>query len=440
VRLSLPELQITADEGFNPQKDIFRRAQYGQQLTNFIVNAEENLVFALDSNWGSGKTTFIKMWHSHNNNHTPQLKTIYFDAFQNDYQSDPFLALASEVYDLFEDDDHESKRNFKEKASNVFKAFSRGLIKTGVKVATAGAIDGSALDNAEQELSTLLSDQVDSVIADKFESSKADKNALNEFKAYLEKVVMEHTANKKLVFVIDELDRCRPDFALEILEKIKHLFSVPGLTFVLVMNREQLQESVKSRYGNGINASLYLQKFINVWLTLPTISSHGSSDHTGIFLNHATLGMNSQLLGGNSTVSRLFKTLIKNNLTSFREIERMLTYFAVFENTHSVLGNHNDHLAMCCVCYLKVADPLVLRGLLNKKIAADEVHKSLSIATDDLDRATQSLAYLIEASLCTEEELEIMVNDKKVFPDTYGELSQNIFAEVTSVLDSFSVG
>ncbi|MEZ9739563.1 P-loop NTPase fold protein [Vibrio splendidus] len=440
MRLSLPELEITKDEGFNPEKDIFRRAKYGQQLTNFILNAEENLVFALDSSWGSGKTTFIKMWHSHNNTHEPRLKTIYFDAFQNDYQSDPFLALASEVYDLFEDGDEESKNDFKEKASNVFKAFSRGVIRTGVKVATAGVIDGSALDSAEKEISTLLSDQVDSVIADKFESSKADKNALNEFKKYLEKVVAEHTINNKLVFVIDELDRCRPDFALEILEKIKHLFSVPGLTFVLVMNREQLQESVKSRYGNGINASLYLQKFINVWLTLPNMKSHGISDHTGIFLNHAALKMNSQLFSGPATVSRLFKTLIKQNSTSFREIERMLTYFAVFENTHALLGDHNDHLAMCCVCYLKVADPLVLRGLLNKKITAEEVHESLGITTDSLDRASQALAYLIEASLCTEGELEIMIKDKKVLTNSYGEVSQNIFREITEILDGFSVG
>ena len=439
MRLSLPEIQILPNEGFNPNKDIFNRSTYGKQLTNFIINADENLVFALDSNWGSGKTTFIKMWHSHNNIQAPQLRTIYFDAFENDYQCDPFLALAAEVYDLFEDKDEESKQKFKEKASNVFKAFSRGLIKTGVKVATAGVIDGSALDSAEKELSSLVSDQVDSVIANKFESSKADKKALKEFKLYLEKVVSEQTTNKKLVFIIDELDRCRPDFALEILEKIKHLFSVPGLTFVLVMNRDQLQESVKSRYGSGINASLYLQKFINVWLTLPTIRSDTFSDHSNIFFDHAVKDMGSVILFNNLGLNRLFKILIKNNATSFREIERMLTYLSVMENIDSSLRGGNDQLVVACICYLKVADPLVLRSILNKTAILDDVLTVLKISSNDTERVSQGLAYLIEACLCTPEQANKMIELKQIKTNMYDEFNQDIFLDITQVLDSFSL-
>ena len=82
----------------------------------------------------------------------------------------------------------------------------------------------------------------------------------------------EINGGKPIVFIIDELDRCKPDFALELLEQVKHLFSVKGITFLLVTNREQLEESIKSKYGQGINPTNYLHKFINIWLTMPRAS------------------------------------------------------------------------------------------------------------------------------------------------------------------------
>ncbi|HIF6023339.1 TPA: P-loop NTPase fold protein, partial [Vibrio parahaemolyticus] len=172
MRLTIPDLNLTMDEGFSPEVDIFSRKEFGERLSNLIINSNENLVLALDSQWGEGKSTFIKMWCGENQNQSENsFQAIYFDAFENDYQKDPFLALASEIYELLEDSTEVKRTEFKEKATKVFKAFSRGLIKAGVKVGTAGLIDGSDIDKAEKELSTLLADQVDSVIASKFESS-----------------------------------------------------------------------------------------------------------------------------------------------------------------------------------------------------------------------------------------------------------------------------
>ncbi|WP_273977791.1 P-loop NTPase fold protein [Vibrio parahaemolyticus] len=104
MRLTVPELQISDDEGFSTEKDLFHRKQFGDQLYNLINNSDENLVLALDAQWGEGKSTFIKMW-SGENRHKQELplETIYFDAFENDYQKEPFLALASEIYELLED-------------------------------------------------------------------------------------------------------------------------------------------------------------------------------------------------------------------------------------------------------------------------------------------------------------------------------------------------
>ena len=74
----------------------------------------------------------------------------------------------------------------------------------------------------------------------------------------------ELAQNQKLVIVIDELDRCRPDFALSMLEILKHLFHVPNGHFVLGVNLTALEHSVRARYGTGLDAGRYLKKFYNL--------------------------------------------------------------------------------------------------------------------------------------------------------------------------------
>lgn len=72
-----------------------------------------------------------------------------------------------------------------------------------------------------------------------------------------------------LVVVIDELDRCRPSYAVELLETAKHLFSVDGVVFVLALTRAELARSVKILYGDGFDATGYLRRFIDVDFRLP---------------------------------------------------------------------------------------------------------------------------------------------------------------------------
>ena len=77
---------------------------------------------------------------------------------------------------------------------------------------------------------------------------------------------------KPIVFIIDELDRCRPTFAIELLERVKHIFSqVPGIIFVFGLNRAELTKSVQSVYGD-IDADIYLRRFFDHRFTLPTPS------------------------------------------------------------------------------------------------------------------------------------------------------------------------
>ena len=185
------------------------------------------------------------MWRGHIGQDAENpIKSLYFDAFANDYQKDPFLALAGELYELVTDEKEEKKKEFKDKAKGVAKSLARGAVKIAVRTISGGIVDGSMIDSAEKDVSELFADQVDSIIADKLENAKKDKLAIENFRGYLEKFAHDHGNGSPIVFIIDELDRCRPDFALDLLEQIKHLFSVKGIVFLLVLNRSALEEII----------------------------------------------------------------------------------------------------------------------------------------------------------------------------------------------------
>ena len=72
-----------------------------------------------------------------------------------------------------------------------------------------------------------------------------------------------------MIVVIDELDRCRPSYAVELLEIAKHLFAVDHIVFVMAVNRSELAHSIKSLYGNDFDAQGYLRRFLDVDFRLP---------------------------------------------------------------------------------------------------------------------------------------------------------------------------
>jgi hypothetical protein len=80
--------------------------------------------------------------------------------------------------------------------------------------------------------------------------------------------------------LIDELDRCRPSFALETLERVKHLFDVPGVVFVLFVHGPALHSAIRRTYGQQIDPSAYLRKFISLTLSMPrTLNGRIGMEH-----------------------------------------------------------------------------------------------------------------------------------------------------------------
>lgn len=248
--------------------DKLQRKIYAERLTNFLIaNKDEINVACINAPWGTGKTWFVHMWKNYildefsKKEDGTGIIPVYYNSWENDDADSAFVPLIAEIKSqLFPDEKDLSKEVFKKLAQAGGAIIKEGIFNT-VSVATGGIFDLKAGVEAIKD-----EDVFDESIVHYKDIQTAKKN----FKSNLELIVKE---TRKQVFVfIDELDRCRPTFAIETLERIKHYFDVDGITFILMLDKEQLSYSVKVLYGSDCDTAGYLLRFFDIEYSLPKIS------------------------------------------------------------------------------------------------------------------------------------------------------------------------
>jgi len=246
LRNRLPEVEIDDNNPF--EGDRLGRAQYANALTSIVkAYSETGCVLAINGEWGTGKTTFVKMWLSHlrQNNY----RTIYFNAWETDYVSDPLVALVGELKGII--GDNEKYREISSKIGKILVSVGKFALKQ-----TTG-IDA---------------DDIADIFKKDLEDYAEQKTTFEEFKNAIIEYVASGTENDELpvVFAIDELDRCNPHYAVKVLERVKHLFDIPNIIFVLPICKSQLEYAIQGFYGSDkIDAANYLRRFIDVEFELP---------------------------------------------------------------------------------------------------------------------------------------------------------------------------
>ncbi|SOD39882.1 KAP family P-loop NTPase fold protein [Nitrosovibrio sp. Nv4] len=442
MRLTVPPLEIGEDEGFSKDKDIFKRKGFGEQLSNLIENTDGELVIALDAPWGEGKSTFVKMWRGHLKQKDNGIHTIYFDAFESDHQSSPFLALASEIYNLLEK--KTEKTRFEKKVGSALKTIGKVGLQAGVRILTGVTLNETTLDaGTQQDIAASVSNATDKYISDKLKLASKDKVIIKEFKEYLKDLPPKLSYNgKSIVFIIDELDRCKPPFALEIVEIVKHLFAVPNITFVLVMNRTQLEASVRNEYGTA-DASKYLQKFINLYLSLPKVQVSDERT-TKVYLRHCVkqMEMEGQTPNQNEWIA-MFEELVDHYNLSLREIERCLTNFSFIRS--GIEGNFASFYNWIAVyvCIIKVKYLEEYNQLSSSKISYIDLFKRTDL-TNLVDRNPQdssaenhNLKWALRYCLMDESEHLSFIERGHPFGSLDTITSRNAIKTICQWLDSF---
>ncbi|MFQ1702910.1 P-loop NTPase fold protein [Loktanella agnita] len=278
MKLTLPEPQIRLYEDGLAAHDKLDRKPIAKQLSYLVENIADPLVIALDGGWGSGKSTFLKCWvGEHLKEQAHKAHTLYFDAFENDYLEDPLIALTGALTDRLEQVDR--KPELLKKLRTAAYRIAPMAARIGLAAVTVGGTElAGAVGDAVIEAS---SENVEKAAEAYWKREDGRRAAMGQFRAALKSLTDpdgNDAPQKRMVIVIDELDRCRPDYALQLLEVIKHFFATPGVHFVLGVNMHELANSVRARYGAGIDADRYLHKFVQIRVPMKlSLSKLGSA-------------------------------------------------------------------------------------------------------------------------------------------------------------------
>lgn len=255
------------------KEDLLGRNVYLYRLAELCDRQEDSCVIALDGQWGSGKTFFVRqlqaLMASYNTLVDSQFPSeeekneikntfqqyqkadpelglrcevvCYYDAWSNDNEVDPLLSL---VYQI--SNDTEQMYQLKEPPDISNLAFSIIDLISG------------------RDIKKFVNDIKLGNIVDVIQNQKNLHEQISEF---IHSLIPEH--GERLIIIIDELDRCRPDFAVQLLERVKHYFSDEQITFIFAINSRELQQTIKRYYGDGFDACRYLDRFFDYQIPLP---------------------------------------------------------------------------------------------------------------------------------------------------------------------------
>ena len=255
--IRIQPLEIEPPEYDPFRNDLLDRKEPVEVLTHLVGSLEGPCVLAVDAAWGNGKTTFLNIWARYLRNQ--EFPIVQFNAWATDFSGDPFLALSKELTGgLKEYTDESMAQKIEDGAKAVLQWTVPTLIRFGAaSIPLAGADVGQALASYAKE---------------RLSSYQQAKESVPEFRKSLQEMavaVSKSKGGRPLIVMIDELDRCRPSYAVELIEVAKHLFAVDHIVFVLAVNRSELAHSIKALYGADFDAKGYLRRFFDVDFVLP---------------------------------------------------------------------------------------------------------------------------------------------------------------------------
>lgn len=381
----------------------------------------------VDGNWGTGKTVFCHRLNNYINTQCyskeqKRIQTIYIDAFEKDHTDNPLFVLLSKIIESLKKiessknqnniDEENNKKNDKDgkiqeiinNAGKVILSITKNIAKAGV----LGIIEVMAtnfieeLPEGEEFSKNILKESAKNIkntaqqkIAQLFQNEEAKTNSI----VSLRDSLSNYTKENPLVILIDELDRCKPAFAIDMLEVIKHIFDIPNVKFILFTFEQQLEESIKHRYGQHIDSQRYLDKFIKFRIQLPTQKSVPGIPASGIISNtHQYINnlINSTLFNnipnnGNTEFNNFLRFMISLHNISLRNAETVIRYFNFYVKTKQIKSLTMDLAILLFYCIiLYVIDPNLCIRIYNKKATVQEVSSFLGIEEQSNNRLLHS--------------------------------------------------
>lgn len=281
LQIKVNEPEFDKGDPWGPDK--LNRKACAETLTRLLEEQTAALTISLNGEWGSGKTYLLTRWRQQLKNE--DYTAIYFNAWEDDFLDDPLAAIIGQLWieldcKRYEDELTGKLKDIKETIIPFFKRNWKAGLQTIAcdLIQHTSGIDPEKLKDLEKTaecsvcddyielcrtrnvLDIKLTDLANSIYNRKLLDDNGDVKKGEDGKDLI--------AQKPLVFIIDELDRCRPTFAIEVLERVKHLFHIDHMIFVLGIDRKQLGNSIQAVYGN-IDVNNYLHRFIDLDFAIP---------------------------------------------------------------------------------------------------------------------------------------------------------------------------
>jgi len=418
--------RIALDENKPFENALFNREEFAKSLQGLLRNVSDNLVVFVNAPWGAGKTTFCQMWLAYLRGQ--KLEVIYYDAFASDYFDDPFVSFSGEILALVDKRLAEGKglierREFKKTAVEVGKRLAGLVTKVGIRAATLGAVESAHVDELKEigsEIAKGVSDIGGDLIEKKIEHYAREKNALSAFKESLAKLAVKVREEQgfPLTIIVDELDRCRPDFALGLLERIKHLFDVEGVAFVLFVNQDQIENYIRAVYGSGVDARAYLLKFGGLFVDLPcsqpSVSFYhqpGRKEYCEILYSHHRLA--NRVSDGHVLINCTAVFCRHFDLT-LREIEKVFAVMTIYYSSSP--SQHIAHpFLVSFLSILKVRHPGIYQPLAKANISITDFFQQSGLKQIHVEDGEpfnkESFVDMLDYCLMSDQELESAISN-----------------------------
>ena len=312
---------------------------------------ERTYVLNLDADWGAGKTFFLERLKKHLEHHNHV--AVYVNAWEDDYSDDPFLTVVDAIQDALTAmlksqnyTNEQVKHKLRPLAKSATKVVGNALLSGGKHflaryigneaIEDVGALlkkeedweDGSDLDEAIQKA---ITSAIDTTGAELLNNFKLQRKAQLGFKRTLSDIANEVLGSEDVdapIFVlIDELDRSRPTYAIELLERVKHIFSLNDFVFILGTDTKQLGHAVRGVYGQGFDGPRYLKHFIGRTYSFQQVETHNFVQYK---LNRLGLSEDQFTVPQPFSVIGYVSYILDSDERSLRDIDQILEIVATF--------------------------------------------------------------------------------------------------------------
>lgn len=371
ISVTRPDLSIDASRPWHDDK--LKRQALADALTNLIANQEHPLVISLDGKWGTGKTFFLQRWHRTLKDQG--YRTVYFNAWKDDFCDDPLIPMLVQIIENHED---LSKKKISDDPSDILYSNLRSVLNkfSGLQLPAKGDALIDAYRHQKKSIDRLR-DALSKLLLGVQTNKDEDGELIDETETSCDK--------RPMVVIVDELDRCRPDFAVSVLERTKHIFNLPGLVFVYGVNRHDLHASIKSLYGK-IDVDAYTRRFFDMDLLLPSVHPRefcrSVAEQYGLW-SLADKGY-SDLIGSHWLTDAIIKILPSIRGLSLRDIEHCIRIMAIVGKN---IKHHEiaDSEVVMAIVLVRILDYGLYRMFVENQHVAGQMITLLRESSYDLD-------------------------------------------------------